>query len=793
MPLEVIFQFSIYALSALAAGTFALIDPWPIAGASIVVAIVAFILNEQLKIATLPAFWSGLLGIAAFALTGVEHLFGTAETPVLAGGHLLIYLSCIAYFQPQTPRKYWMLCALAVGELTIAGIFATSGYFGLLSIGFLSLGVWTLAVFSLYRAEQHFVQSNAAIDLGAGLAGSTDRRDSSAQALARSLRLHEPSRLSGSILREPGEQWINSRFVMGTLVMTMASLLISTVFFLFIPRVWTKRESLNPDAPLHAVQALAGFSGRVQLGDLGMILSSNERVFEIDLYDNDTGERLNVERYARSFGYDEPLFRGSVLAEYRRGGWHAGLKSASTGGIRVPRSKSLVRQEYVLEPLGTEMLFAMHPLLGCRFPDSNDLPQLERDRSELLRPDGETLKTTSFYQVFSPETASSSNLIGGLPVIESGFIHRFHNGRWFRRRYLDQSDQGLERLNELAEQVVASPGGETSKLQQALKLRDYLGSNPEFEYSLDASINDPTIDPVEDFLFNRKSGHCEYYASAFALMLRAIGIPSRVVTGFKGGSVNSFSGTFVVEQRHAHSWVEALINDRWVVLDPTPGESRSASVQEMGRRFSSWSDFMALISDAWSRYVVGLNLERQRQEFFQPIGETATTVVEVARGNESASRILQGIVSFLTSPRQWFTLFGLLVFASIVGIALLTIFIWRKTAGWRAKLLKRLRSKQGKDRVRIDFYEEFKRVCAAHGLVRDPAQTQQEFAAEAFRKLRQPLTQAGLSDLPADVTDSFYRVRFGSQPLDERSTASMRAQIKSFETALAGNDKASRT
>src|SRR5258708_33494589 len=94
-------------------------------------------------------------------------------------------------------------------------------------------------------------------------------------------------------------------------------------------------------------------------------------------------------------------------------------------------------------------------------------------------------------------------------------------------------------------------------------------------------VIDPSIDPVEDFLVSRKEGHCAYFASALALMLRSIGIPARMVNGFKGGDWNDLSNVLTVRQKHAHSWVEALVGEVgsgdasrrtpvWVTLDPTP-------------------------------------------------------------------------------------------------------------------------------------------------------------------------------------------------------------------------------
>ena len=72
---------------------------------------------------------------------------------------------------------------------------------------------------------------------------------------------------------------------------------------------------------------------------------------------------------------------------------------------------------------------------------------------------------------------------------------------------------------------------------------------------------DPTLDPVVDFLVNRKAGHCEYFASALTLLLRSVGIPARMVNGFKGGDWNDLAQVLYVRQKHAHSWVEAYLGD----------------------------------------------------------------------------------------------------------------------------------------------------------------------------------------------------------------------------------------
>ena len=111
--------------------------------------------------------------------------------------------------------------------------------------------------------------------------------------------------------------------------------------------------------------------------------------------------------------------------------------------------------------------------------------------------------------------------------------------------------------------------------------------------------------PIEDFLFNTKKGYCEHYASSMVLMLRSLGIPSRVVTGFYGGEKNEYGAYLIVRKSNAHSWVEALTDGRWKRFDPTPTVAimRPSAVDLM-------LDSLQL---NWSRYVVGFSFSDQRE------------------------------------------------------------------------------------------------------------------------------------------------------------------------------------
>lgn len=170
-----------------------------------------------------------------------------------------------------------------------------------------------------------------------------------------------------------------------------------------------------------------------------------------------------------------------------------------------------------------------------------------------------------------------------------------------RGRYLDVPSLDA-RVSELAHRL-ASPY--SSPAEQAAAIGSYLAR--QYGYTLELPDERET-DPIADFLFERREGHCEYFASAMAVMLRQVGIPSRVATGFQGGVHNPISGWHVVRASDAHSWVEAwLPGAGWTTFDPTPAGPSTASM-------GLWTH-LTLVADAaqvfWQDWVLDYDLNRQ--------------------------------------------------------------------------------------------------------------------------------------------------------------------------------------
>ena len=150
---------------------------------------------------------------------------------------------------------------------------------------------------------------------------------------------------------------------------------------------------------------------------------------------------------------------------------------------------------------------------------------------------------------------------------------RFHQQRLFTGTELLPGDQDLElpegldsRIAKLAADVTH---GMTDPMQQALGLESYLREN--YRYDFGSVLSSQHDTPLDRFLFETRAGHCEYFASALAILLRSRGIPTRLVTGYSAMIRNPLTGYYEIHALDGHAWVEAWMGDEgWMLLEPTP-------------------------------------------------------------------------------------------------------------------------------------------------------------------------------------------------------------------------------
>jgi hypothetical protein len=545
------------------------------------------------------------------------------------------------------------------------------------------------------------------------------------------------------------------RSLVSSFVSCLAILAVALTGFLAFPRrgqtAWTQSR-------FGTVQHLTGFDEQIRLGQLGTIMESDDEVMTIHLYD-ETGQPYKPPA--------ELLWRGVTLTRYQDGRWQRGFDVRPvTGPWSDDRPNRYVRLEISQQSVSRNVLFGLRPTLTGYTRDGLPLNLVRRDGS-LIRP---------------PES-------GGGPIqytLEADLDDRMPQ----RGEHPTANAANDPRLVQVPGDLVAPLRDYVARLgirtDNALlltqQLVEHLQDPAEFTYTLDASVQNPDVDPVIDFLLFRKEGHCEYYASALTLLLRTHGVPARVVNGFKGGDWNALIDRFiVVRQKHAHSWVEAIVSTpdqpqpHWTTLDPTPNQGRQQMVAMINPTPSVVRQVRDVSRQVWSRFVLNFNASEQDAVLYGP----------VRRLTERALERADDLRTTLLAPRQ-FNWAAAVVSGS--GMAALLGLIWLgaallpnaaptsktndRPAGWFARLrgairalFARLRGGRRLARPRVAFYDRLLHILEAHGFEKNAAATPRQFAEDVRRRLATANGAAAVAHLPADLVVHFYGVRFGARTL----------------------------
>jgi transglutaminase-like putative cysteine protease len=295
-------------------------------------------------------------------------------------------------------------------------------------------------------------------------------------------------------------------------------------------------------------------------------------------------------------------WRGPVLSRFDGVNWTAGFARAQ--GRFVPDTRGAIRYTVTLEPSDRPWIFALE--LPIEAPDLADQGlsniMITRDHQLLARrPLGQPIRY-----------AQASTLSGDHPARPEEF-----------EEHLRLPAEGNPRSRAFAQRLRAQHPDARSYIGAVLA---HFTTEP-FVYTLDPGLID--ADPVDTFLFETRRGFCEHYASAFAVLLRAAGIPARVVTGYQGGELNPRGNYLIVRQSDAHAWVEAVVNGRWQRFDPTgavsplrieSGISRAlpdASLPLFTRLndglFKDAQWLFDAMNHAWRRHLIGFDRSRQHE------------------------------------------------------------------------------------------------------------------------------------------------------------------------------------
>jgi hypothetical protein len=338
------------------------------------------------------------------------------------------------------------------------------------------------------------------------------------------------------------------------------------------------------------------------------------------------------------------------------------------------------------------------------------------------------------------------------------------------RLYLQLPKPLDPRIRQLAHEITREAGAVTP-YDKAKAIETYLKTR--FGYTLNLTINGE--DPLSEFLFDVREGHCEYFATAMVILLRTIGIPARLVNGFQMGEFNDVNRMFTVRQSDAHSWAEVYFPHAraWVEFDPTPAAGiNDYSQGGLLARFRKYMDAMEVF---WLDYIVTLDSDEQASiivSLQRRLSAIKDRMMDYYNGAKQwTSRMMSFIIARDWQTSDWLKLVGLLMLLITVTAA---VYVARHLKQWavaptgygpwwhRWFILPtwKRRRLMGRDEreCAVMFYEQMLAIAARTGRIKPTHQTPVEFADESRS---QPIRE---------ITALYNRVRFGGATLDEAET-----------------------
>jgi transglutaminase-like putative cysteine protease len=483
-----------------------------------------------------------------------------------------------------------------------------------------------------------------------------------------------------------------------SLAATTVVLFVSTlVIFVVFPRVGAGYFA----APFAGGQVLTGFGEEVGPGSVAALKQDDAVALRVTV---DRPDLLQADRYWRGAAldhFDGRSWRRRPKELYPLARPGAGVFTSLVAASR----RSLLRQEVILEPQDSAVLF----FAGIPLEIRGRFSEVALDATgnlRVIRPTG--IRTR--YQVLAslaPRRVPPSSETLALPPLDP-------------------------RIIDLARLQVSGVAGDAARAQALL---GYLRRG--FEYTLEPG--DPgSQDPLTRFLFQTRRGHCEYFASAYAVMLRAVGIPSLVVTGYAGGEWNAYGSYFLIRQSDAHSWVEAHVDGAWHTYDPTP----AAAPRAPGLR-RQLADAIDALQMRWYRYVINYTLEDQAEAALSLRDASQRLWQRLAR--DWRRPFSSGGTGAGDSGVPWRPA------ALALGAAALAAWAWRRRN-------RSVNSAAGAVSVGTRSYLRLLRALAARGLEKRAAETPLEF----YHRVAPDL--ASQAAAIARVTELYHAARFSGRP-----------------------------
>jgi transglutaminase-like putative cysteine protease len=623
----------------------------------------------------------GMIGIVAGTI--MVALRGEPSTIALA--HFAATTQGLQLLDARPRRTEFLLVALALFQVVLAANLTDSVFFTPLLIAFLFATVWTLIVHTL-RGEA----------IEAGVARDT------------------PRALTPALLRT-------------TMLACVAALAIAMVLFVTLPRL---RSSVVKGSAIGGSVATAGFSDRVEFGELGRIRQDPTVVMRVETLSGDPPRPEDA--YWRGLAFDR--FDGtawSIDPPERRF-----VPGSAEGGVSFGNTPQVydLEQRIVREPVAAGVLFRV----GDPRTVQGTIRVLERDSSGGLYAAGQAEERVRY-------TLRSARRRWGDPALRSdrAGVPPKHAERYLQRPKLAPA---------FTARALEMTRGQPSDADRVRAIERTLRTEGRYTDVPPARDPEAPLSPVEAFVLGEVAGHCEYFASAMVLLVRANGIPARLVNGFAGGHANPIGGFVELTRSDAHAWVEVHYERAgWVRYDPTPPDLRvgDAEALDVAARFRQAASALELW---WFQRVVGFDRADQ-------IGALKSAWVAWKGRSPHTNRIAGWKPGERRSPLQGSLREVVLILAS-VGVAAMALgLLWRM--------------RQRRSELPLEYARAL-RLLRRRGLRREQSATARGFACEV--RARMPAAAEPF----ASLTEAYLAHRFGDRPFEAPADAlpALRAALK---------------
>ena len=628
----------------------------------------------------------------------------TERLGVTALAHLIVFLSAVKLLQVKKDRDWVFLYLISFFEVLLAaGLSFSPVFLGTLTL-YLLCGLSAVTAFEIQKARRSlaYTETRLLVPPDSRVFKKSGRR---------SWRTTEAARLP---------------FVAVGLLLLI--FLTALPLFLIAPRSGAAALTRSGGVTSN----LTGFSESVTLGQIGLLKKNDGVLMRVRVEDTQGPRDLR--------------WRGVALDEFTGRVWK---KSAQARQLDVVNERGglfqfgttesinrLTAQTFFLEPLDSPVLFAA-PRVVAIHGDLTFVRVDEEGSVQSRRHDFERLMYKALSDMNEPRVDFLRNDLRPLPVSHY--------------RYLQLPEDLDSRISALAVSIILRANA-SNRYDAAKAIESYLQN--EYGYSMEMKAGG--ADPLADFLFNIKAGHCEYFATAMTVMLRTRGVAARLVNGFTAGEYNETAGAFTVRNSNAHSWVEVYFPETrsWVTFDPTPAAGRSEPVRTgFAAQLQKYGEAIELL---WFQYVVGYDKQEQRSL-------AASLHNQVFDYGRLITNLLMMVQTYLTRN---IVPVAIAVIALLLTI-LLAVFgkrIFRWTQGGLVAT-----SADGRSSSSVEFYERLMSAMEQRGVARDKHLTPLEFADTVQ------------SNEVLLITRAYNRVRFGNERLSATETKEIERAIFTLE------------